>query len=106
MHRPFTEPRLAKHPRQWAERLPGAGEITRRKLEMAERPEMVCEPDRRLDRPGVLDAGFQCASGFLDTSEMHHDEAARVPLVAELAAQLAVEVNELGRIGLGSCEVA
>ena len=47
----------------------------------------------------------QDAARVVDAPEMHRDEAARVPLVLEVAAELPVEVDELGRVRLGLREI-
>ena len=54
----------------------------------------------------VLDAGVQRATGILDTTEMHRDDATRVPLGAQIPAQLTVEMDELGCVCLSLREVA
>ena len=65
VRRPLTEAGLAEHRRHLHERVPRRGKVADRELEVTERPEMVGQPDRRLDLSRVLDAVGQHSSGVL-----------------------------------------
>ena len=104
--RPFAKPRLAEHRGKRLQCFSCRLEIAEHELEVTERPELVREPDRPLDRAGVVDARAQDAAGLLDPAKLHRHEPARVPLRAALAPELPVEVNELGRVGLCLPEVS
>lgn len=97
---PLAEACVADQLRQRGEVLARFGEFPGCEVEVAERPQVVRQPDRRADRAGVVGARLQDAKRVVHAAEMHCDDPGRIPLVAELSSELAVEDGEFGRVGV------
>ena len=106
VHRPLAEASVTQEGWDVPERVPRRLVVAHRELEVAQRLEVVREPDRRSDLPGVPDAVVQDAPCVVYLPETRRHEAARVPLLAQLPAELAVEVGELARVLFRCGEVA